>query len=235
VLLPRALIDALPPGTVISARQGGFDVVVPGRCHVALRDRLRPVPPWPPQRARTRAGETFARDGATCVVFADDWYRLIAGQGDCEEVITLLLEVPLGLAERRRRRFGYAPPAGWTHRVRHRLIDEWLAPVGEHALITVCPARPVTGGPADAWDRQMHELDLADAESILGPRPIAAQPGFDALGWQLVSRGEGGLVFTELAILVDRSFAYVLRLDEAAPAHAATFAALIASVEPLAT
>jgi hypothetical protein len=182
------------------------------------------------------------------ITYADDFYRLVIGhtadEARAEDIAKcvreLTLSFSLDLAEDRRRRFRYAPPAGWSSRSRHGLITEWLAPEfpSDAAMISVFPSSPMREMPSRVFDRSMHEMQWGGfvASACEGPFPFAA-PRLHAEDWRLVGRwGEGARVQIDLVVLHDNARTYLVRLEHDGSRddeHRATLHALATSIVPI--
>lgn len=268
-MLPAVLANALPPGARRVDRHDGFRLDLGPLGRVEVRERRRPQESvgrilrglaaelgrgtmvGPIERLVTREGESAAvallsGDGATMfagVVFGDDFYRLVIAGGD--DVVSIarriVLELPLGLAHRRRRWYGYVPPADWGCLRRHTFIAEWIAPgfPGEHAMITMFPARPAGESGAGAFDRHLHEMGWGGYKSmsVEGPAKVHTASQLGGVRWQLVGAWlDGARTHTEVVLLSDDTFFYWMRLDhdgDASEAHRDLFSAVVDSVEPV--
>jgi hypothetical protein len=193
----------------------------------------------------TAGGVPFVR--VLGLVYSDDFYHRIDGVTTSPQALEQLAELVrmltvrsyLGLGERRRRRFLYDPPPGWTGMPRG-LTTVWLAPgfPEDPATITVPPARPVAdlaAGPATlegllretAWHGFRREWASP-------PAPFVARAGLRGSRWTITGRAADGVTSSrEVVALADARFWYVLRLDCPRPTHEATFATLCESVAPL--
>lgn len=262
-MLDLGLLRTLPPGARYQRRADGFAIGLPEGGSVWLRERVRPLraaaeifadvrrelglpprPPGPITRLISHEGELGAWDEAGIgVIFGDDFYRVVAGRADPALLRRFTVELPLGLAHRRRRLYGYQPPTGWAGRLRHRLIAEWLAPgyPGEPARITVFPARPFGETAAGELDRQLHELtwDGYQREAIAGPDVIATTAPLTGVGYQVAGTWmDGRRSLTDVVLLQDGAFSYCARLDHTGvdpQRHRAVLAALVHSIQPVAS
>lgn len=183
------------------------------------------------------------------LTFGDDDYRSViaspgtnlasaAALGDLARRI--LVELPSGRAHARRRWYEYTPPAGWGCIRRHHLITEWLAPnfPRERALLTIFPARPVNESAAGELDRRLHEMRWGGyvLDSMEGPTAHKSSV-LGGVKWRLVGRfGADAPQATDVVLLVDQAFSYMLRFDhdglDAAP-RASLLDAVIDSIRPI--
>ncbi len=123
----------------------------------------------------------------------------------------------LGLGELRRRRFVYTPPPGW-HGYGRGLVTLWHPPgfPADDSLIRVFPACAGGDNAARELDRQLHEMSWFGfrRESAAEPTAISSRDGLDGHLFAVVGRlGNGPRRHFELALLRDRRFHYVMRLE----------------------
>lgn len=182
------------------------------------------------------------------VAYGDDAYRLVVGHtadpARADEIAACVrgvtLDLSLGLAEDRRRRYRYTPPAGFVARSRHGLITEWLAPgfPAVSTMITVYPSSPAREVLFCAFDRSLHEMQWGGftVAATSGPHPLAlsrlAAHELHLTGaWR-----DGGRREVTIIALHDHARTYIARLDhdgtDTDRARAALHA-LAASVQPL--
>lgn len=268
-MLPAALANALPGDARRIDRHDGFRLDLGALGRIEVRERRRPLRSVMTilrglaaeigrgttvgqiERHVTREGEhaavavlsgTGSRTFAG-VVFGDDFYRLIiAGGGEVDAIARrIVLELPLGLAHRRRRWYGYVPPVEWGCLRRHTFIAEWIAPEfpREHAMITLFPARPAGESRAGALDRHIYEMGWGGytSSSVEGPETVTTASQLGGVRWQLVGTWlDGARTHTDVVLLSDNTFFYWMRLDhdgESTQARRDVFAAVVASVEPI--
>lgn len=183
-------------------------------------------------------------------VFGDDDYcSVVAIPGTdraawatlCTHARQVMLELPSGRARLRRRWFAYTPPPGWGCLRRHTLITEWIPPEfpRDRSMLTVFPARPINESAAGTFDRSLHEMRWGGyaSEFLEGPAKLVTAT-LGGVRWKLVGKWRGGeRTLTEVAVLHDYSFVYVIRIDTPAALsehHRAVFATLVDSVVPIA-
>ncbi len=269
-MIPLGLLDALPADARMIERADGFRLELGAIGRLDVRERRRPLRAARAildeiaaelgggevgaiERAITGEGEHAALAairGATAVtsvaiVFGDDFYRLVLA-GPCGPALDpiarrIALELPLGLAQHRRRWYGYTPPPGWGSLRRHTLITEWLAPAfpAARAMITMLPARPVAESEAGVLDRQLHEMRWQGyrSDAVVGPERVTTRAQLEGVRWSLVGAWlDGARAHTEVVVLSDDAFWYWMRLDheDADPeAYRGVFAAVVDSVEPV--
>jgi hypothetical protein len=140
----------------------------------------------------------------------------------------------------RRRRYLYTPPRGWQGLPRG-LTTEWSPPEfpADRALLHVFPAEPGAGA-AELVDQLLGDDEAAGfvREQVLGPSEIRALHGLSGRHWRLVGRsGPRPRAIREVVVLRDTRYVYALRLETTnerrVDEHAATFASVAASVQPL--
>jgi hypothetical protein len=182
------------------------------------------------------------------LVWGDFFYTQIDGGTDDEAsfarfrraVRDLTTLHALGLGERRRRRFVYAPPPGWRPYPRG-LITEWYAPgfPADHGFISVFPARAEEASEPSQLDRLLHEMSWFgfEREGLTGPDAITTRDGLQGSMWRTVGRfGEGPRLFYEIAVFYDQRFIYVLRLESKErelAENSSVFGEVVRSVEHL--
>jgi hypothetical protein len=173
------------------------------------------------------------------VVYGDDFQTIVDGRttraDQCArlERVTrdIVVHLPLGLGQKRHRRFWYRPPAGWQGLVRG-LVTDWfpLDHPRNPATIKVLPARPLDAEfHLDTLLRDDVFADVAidDLEHV--PLPTTAFAGV------LVRATAGERAFLTAA-LEDRQYVYVLRLATTLgrlPEHELVFQDLVRSCVPL--
>jgi hypothetical protein len=182
------------------------------------------------------------------LVWGDDFYTQIDGGTDDAAsfarfrhgVRDLTYLHSLGLGERRRRRFVYAPPPGWRGYPRG-LIAEWYAPdfPKDHGFISVFAARVGEDSTPSQLDRLLHEMSWFgfQRESLNGPEEVSSADGLKGHRWRPVGKFRGGArLFFDVVVLYDKRFSYVLRLEsrsERLEEHRRLFADMVRSVEQL--
>lgn len=256
--VPATLSGSSKPRAMIRVRDFVRPIASVATIIAGVRRELGFSPPEPQgQRAvLTREAECAAlhhvvegeRSCTLGLVYGDDFYRLIIGLGDQvmatavqQLVERLTVELPVGLAYRRRRWYPYAPPLGWAGRLRHRLVAEWMAPrfPNERALLTVFPARPFSDPPSVAMERHLHEMGWGGyiEESMEAPELVTVSERLTGARWRLVGAWEGrARTFTEVVVLQDETFVYMLRLEhegQSPDAHVAVFDGVVHSVRPI--
>ena len=185
------------------------------------------------------------------ITYGDHFYRIVVGRTDdaarapsiAEAARRFTLELSLGLASLRRRRFRYTPPPGWSAVSRHGLITEWFAPgfPTDRALLTVMSARPFMDTPSSATERNLHEMTWGgyQRETLEGPAVVLVSDHLQGVAWKLVGAwSDGARTHTDVVILNDGTFVYVLRLDHdgsRTEEHRATFDAVVRSIRPIPT
>jgi hypothetical protein len=206
----------------------------------------------------TREGEhaamlevaTASRRATLGIAYADHFYRLVVGHTDdaalADDIATcvrrLSLELSLGLAPDRRRRFRFTSPPGWSSLSRHGLITELFSPrfPSDPAQITVFPTSPIRSEmPSRTFDRSLYEMQWGGFSPSTTSGPVAiAHPALRAQGWQLEGTWtDGGRSLMDLVVLDDTTNVYVARLQHdgtRTDEHRATLHALVASIQPLA-
>jgi hypothetical protein len=156
-----------------------------------------------------REGRAFER--TLGLVFGEDFYVRVDGVATAGSIHDAVrehtLSIRLDLGERRRRRYPYVPPAGWTPHPRG-LIDQWLAPgfPNDPGAILVLPAMPI----------QPHALDGV---------PFTTKHFRRAT----ISRSST----RDTVVLQDDRYTYRCQLEDPASAHREIFAELVDSIEPL--
>jgi hypothetical protein len=257
-----ARFEALPHGFAFvfddpTTRIDVYERLTPLRRAREIFDSALGMPTTIPFReCTTRDGEpaallgiaSNARHGLLGIAFGDDSYRLVVGHttdvtraGEIAACVRrLVLELPLGLGDERRRRFRYSPPAGWRSLTRHGLITEWFAPKfpSNPTMITVFPSSPMRELPSRAFDRNMHEMRWSGfAEtSKSGPFTLSV-PQLLAEEMHLVGTWRDGKpAHIDIVVLHDNARMYMLRLDHdgtRTDENRAVLHALAASVQPI--
>jgi hypothetical protein len=149
------------------------------------------------------------------VIYGDDFQTIIHGRtarADQRERVRaatrdLVANVPLGLGQKRHRRFWYSPPPGWQGLARG-LVTDWfpLDHPQNPAAIKVLPARPLDAiFHVDTFLRDDAFADVAIDDIKRTPLSSGAFDGVLACAYA----GERAFV---TAALQDRQYIYVLRL-----------------------
>jgi hypothetical protein len=148
-------------------------------------------------------------------IFGDDFQTIVDGRtarADQRERIRavareIVVQLPLGLGEKRHRRFWYSPPPGWQA-VARGLVTDWFPldhPLNP-ATIKVLPARPLDAMfHIDTFVRDDTFGDVKVDEITHTPLALAALKG-------TLARATAGERVFLTAALEDRRYVYVLRL-----------------------
>lgn len=144
----------------------------------------------------------------------------------------------LGLGERRRRRFVFAPPRGWQGYARG-LIGLWIPPgyPNDSRIIHVFPARPIGRRTLTTeLNRHLHEISWTGfhADIVDEPVHIDNDDGLTGVSQRVVgSFGAGSLRSVDVAVLHDGRYHYPARFDCDDDGDRSVFAELMRSVEKL--
>jgi hypothetical protein len=155
-------------------------------------------------------------------------------------VETLVYSYSLGLGERRRRRYFYKLPPGWSGIARPR-STVWLPPdfPANKAMITVFDARPATLTPPLVQDRALWEDLSGDFKQEERPPQFPVMNRHQLGGRVVILSGQYPGAKRELihnAALFDDRHIYFSRLEsteEQLTANRAAFATIVESIEPL--
>jgi hypothetical protein len=221
-----------------------------------LHDALArgPACAWPDrvERLVTDEGEhaalaTLRGDGVQRdlgFVFGDDFYARIAGMcrrpDRFEEVTRLVRELVttdtqmLGV---RRRRFEYAPPAGWQALARG-FVTDWLAPgyPRDPVWMTIFPALPVEQAPAELLASMLAPRDHAELvdDQIA---PLCLPNGLAGDVGEAVWASPERRVAKVCCVLRDRRYAYPLEAsaegEDRMRGHREVIDRVLASVQPV--
>lgn len=180
-------------------------------------------------------------------VFGDDFQSLLHGVvtqpalfAEFSEAVRVLITLDSHGLGVRRRRCIYSPPSGWQGLLRG-FAAEWLPPEfpSDATSITVFPANPLSVSMRDLVQRMLDEDRQQGAQVTVDSLPIPTVAGpLAALHQRIVSTRAGRrTVHRQWAALSDERYSYVAQLESLQPEgldrHAATFLALLGSIEPL--
>jgi hypothetical protein len=254
----RSIVDGLlivPPDGI---EQGALRV----------RERQRPLRPLrallpagaeigPLERFTTVEGEHAGliafTDGAggrraVAMIIGDDSYTLIEGATReparaswfLELVRTIARFYPLGLGERRRRRYLYQPPPGWQA-LAHATFVRWLHPEFPRASgrITVHDAESSEPTVPGAVQRFLFvdESSFVEKDAPIKPAAFRTAFGLDGLITRTTGRAADRTARTLIkAVFKDKLYAYVVQLDcrtEQWQEQVPAYVALVRSIEPV--
>jgi hypothetical protein len=199
------------------------------------------------QRPGAKEGEV-SQQRIIGIVLGDDCYTQIDGAAEspqeitaCREIVTFLTEHYFqGLGGDRRRRFEYAPPAGWAA-VRRSHGTSYYAPgyPKRPAIITTYLTRPTTTSVPELMDRMvfMDALVGVQRDKEEPPRPLQATAGLSGQLHRITGRHPvaGPVVFHQ-ATLRDSRFTYIVDLQSTEGTEAETlpvFLETARSVQPI--
>jgi hypothetical protein len=249
---------ALLAGWTRAPRAGGAVLAGPRAEVIEIRNGVRPIPSLRSlagadariERLTTLEGEAAAlavgERSAIAIAVGDDCATVIRGSGGDEvarSVRELAIHTYLGLGELRRRRYVYAPPAGWLGLAQHHAA-RWLHPrfpPVPHTL-TVFDARPAIGTASELVDALL-VTSTTHGRRVEAPHPLAATRTPGGLGGayariDLRDRGAPASIPRERSIirchLRDERFAYVVELAGPSASIAAdlpVLEAVVASIE----
>lgn len=207
-------------------------------------------------RARTDEGEPVLRCGdasdelarEVALVLGDDFFTLVVAAGPRRETDAIAahvdataraLRLELGV---RRRRYFYAPPAGWHRFSLDGFDTTYLAPTHPRTpgALAVSAAVPSRGSLAGWWTpaERAHltaQLGIALPATPLCDDAIVAGPAGTSGRRVVVALADDTCL--ELVCLADAAYWYpfaLLAAADAMAAHSAQLATLLATVEPLA-
>jgi hypothetical protein len=183
------------------------------------------------------------------LVFLDDYYARIDGLALRQDERTrmargvrlLALNDAHGLGERRRRRFLYAPPTGWTG-IASSLHAYWY-PVDypkNPSSVTIFPAVPVPPGSQGFGETvarsQAGRSPGFTIDSVGEPTALVTRRSLSGSRWEVLGQVDGQLRFRDLHVLDDRRFVYTVILEsprERRDENLLMLRALLDSVEPI--
>jgi hypothetical protein len=178
-------------------------------------------------------------------VFGDDWYARTAGLAlrpdqfaRFEDQVRKLVIADSHYLGLRRRRFLFAPPAGYYGVERTLLHAYYYAPAypRDPAVICVYPAIPLSMWQADDLPRQLRPIHGLTVQDVAGPFPRKTAT-LAGESWDLQGTRDGHQPLRRtIVVLHDDRYAYPLSLDVQpgqAEAHVARFAAVVDSVQRL--
>lgn len=162
-------------------------------------------------------------------VLLDDFYASLTGiaLGDPPAMRAVMTQMLVSdvhvLGWSRRRRYSFAPPAGWC------ATGDTFEHPGTSARIFVGPALPVQAGLVNATlDKLVGGIDRLPARSMRPRERISTRHGLTGDHHRLRLRGDG--VASDVFFLVDDAFMYSVRVD----GDAKVGQTLVDTIEPIA-
>ena len=150
----------------------------------------------------------------------------------------LMQRATLGLGEKRWRRFGYTPPAGWRGRARG-LSAEWMPPgfPDDDTVLVVPPARSAND-PSVFEQVLLHVPAGYRTAQYTGPLPVTSDHGLQGTAWRAEAEGpEWAKLHYEIVEMFDERYAYRVQLSttpERLERDRALIAQVARSIRPIA-
>lgn len=173
--------------------------------------------------------------GAIGVVHVDDFDAVLTGHASdpagaraCAALVEQLVRADRHYMPTRRRPYLHAAPAGWRPIDVDRVTTAWAPPdPADPRRITVLPAVPVGADDAAATLEAMAGIALSEIRTSL--EPVRARGGLAGTRWAIARAAE----VVELALLADDRFTYAACQVRGTTVADDTFAALLATIEPI--